>query len=338
MSRVASISDAVVNAPHVSIFDQAPCTSVLECHAEIASAETSASNWHKHFMKRNGSREHLTPPSLPPSRVACATLEACRANWQAAQALQYKWRRAAGMLSCARLGIGPTGGFCESARASRTLSNERIAKGLAHGLGELFSGLSVLELGCGLGQYGEYFARNHSSVRWLGLDGAEGVEEATKGHVHFADLSEGIPPAVLRLNSWDWVLSLEVGEHVPTALEPMFMHNLITHARVGVVVSWAQPGQGGRQHVNCQPTSYVTCAIERLGMAADDKLAQQLRDRVVKAPKGSHLAAIEASWLRRNVLVFRTRDGAAPRRAPLTEEEYEQAVSGPCNRTKHYCY
>ena len=58
-----------------------------------------------------------------------------------------------------------------------------LSKALAHGLGRLMAKQSVLDLGCGLGQYGGFFREHYPGVRWVGVDGAANVEEVTKGRV-----------------------------------------------------------------------------------------------------------------------------------------------------------
>jgi hypothetical protein len=58
----------------------------------------------------------------------------------------------------------------------------------------------------------------------VGFDGAGNVEEVTGGFVRFADLS--LP---LQMPRADWVVALEVGEHIPSAFEPTFVRNLHAH-------------------------------------------------------------------------------------------------------------
>merc|ERR1711959_250741 len=55
----------------------------------------------------------------------------------------------------------------------------------------------------------------------------------------------------------DWVVSIEVGEHIEKAKEQAFLDNLATVARRGVILSWGVPGQTGYGHVNCQSNEYV---------------------------------------------------------------------------------
>lgn len=126
----------------------------------------------------------------------------------AAEACYLHWRREAGHLSCRLNGVGPSGGFCLHKHRERVGGNFMLSHGLARALGTLFENASVLDIGAGLGQYGTFFARHHPTVRWTGIDGAEGVEEATSGRVRFVELADGLLPSLQ--HSADWVLALEV--------------------------------------------------------------------------------------------------------------------------------
>ena len=181
------------------------------------------------------------------------------------------WRRVAGDLLCNATGKGPTGGFCTPDSQNAGCLPSEMAKKLA----QLFHGKSVLDLGCGLGEYGKYFNEHDSSVQWMGLDGGEGVEEWTDGHVKFADLSEGLPGFARK--KWDWTMSIEVAEHLPQWAEPSFLHNLLLWATDGVVLSWAAVGQIGRDHINCQSREYIQCAMSLLGWRVDDVAGEALR-------------------------------------------------------------
>jgi 2-polyprenyl-3-methyl-5-hydroxy-6-metoxy-1,4-benzoquinol methylase len=165
----------------------------------------------------------------------------------------------AGRRSCKERGVGPNGGYCLTPEKSRVGGNYFMPRKMAGVLGALFANSSVLDLGCGIGQYGRYFAQDHPSVRWMGIDGAERVEEVTNGLVRFADLSEGLP--LFAQTPWDWTMSIEVAEHVPRAAEPVFVHSLIRWAREGVILSWAPPPvkhqSAGHHHVSCKLCAHI---------------------------------------------------------------------------------
>lgn len=84
--------------------------------------------------------------------------------------------------------------------------------------------LSVADFGAGVGQYGHELRSRYLMARWQGYDGAGDVKNFTRGFVSFVDLT--IPLALPRA---DWVLSLEVGEHVPREHEMMVVRNLHAH-------------------------------------------------------------------------------------------------------------
>lgn len=128
--------------------------------------------------------------------------------------------------------------------------------GLSAALHAMLEGKTVVDLGCGTNEYGFD----------LGVDGNP---ESPDG-VLIADLTRP-----LRLPVFDWVVCLEVGEHIPLELAPALFNNIHRLGREGAVVSWAVPGQQGRGHINCQPNSWVE---ERMsGYRVDREAAAALR-------------------------------------------------------------
>ncbi|XP_069194699.1 uncharacterized protein [Procambarus clarkii] len=93
---------------------------------------------------------------------------------------------------------------------------------------------------------------------------------------------------------FDWVMSLEVGEHIPESGEKNFLDNLVKHACVGVVVSWAVPGQEGHSHVNCRSNDYVRREMATRGLESDKNAERNLRSMV------GHLF-----YFRNTLMVFR---------------------------------
>ena len=115
---------------------------------------------------------------------------------------------------------------------------------------------SFNDFGAGVGQYGHALLSRRPEIRWRGYDGAGNIEQFTSGFIDWFDLS--LP---LSLPRSDWVISLEVGEHVPHSLEEMVVRNLHAHNCRGIILSWAALGQGGYFHIN------VCASLDRLARA-----------------------------------------------------------------------
>ncbi len=191
--------------------------------------------------------------TTPSSSSTAAQLQLLRQEVNFLRQRAQELRKAYGITHCALHGIGPRGGFCvdpelqkkggdDGAAASGTLCDTQLCSQLA----QLFANLSVADFGAGRGQYGKCLGT--AVGQYTAYDGGEGVEAATDGAVRFLDLSE---PTWLG-RTFDWVMSLEVGEHIPKEQESAYVGNIVRHASRGVVLSWAVPGQGGHHHVNNQ--------------------------------------------------------------------------------------
>lgn len=94
---------------------------------------------------------------------------------------------------------------------------------------------SVLELGAGLGLYTKTLQENRifSSC----YDGNIDTQTLSKGKCRILDLSLDV-----KLAKHDWVLCLEVGEHLPKQYEDILLNNIIQNSKYGIVMSWAVPG------------------------------------------------------------------------------------------------
>jgi len=99
------------------------------------------------------------------------------------------------------------------------------------------------------------------------------------------------------LEPHDWVMSLEVIEHIPAQYERIVLDNLARVAKEGIVLSWAVPGQGGYFHINNQPQSHVDEVMNERLFYRDNSASEMLR------------AASSLGWLRNNVNVYRRKGG-----------------------------
>jgi glycosyltransferase involved in cell wall biosynthesis len=157
---------------------------------------------------------------------------------------------------------------------------------LAHQLNILFRGFTVLDLGCGSGTYSKNFMDREIPAECF--DGNPNTADITNGLCKSADLT--IPQ---QFTQADWVLSLEVGEHIPPQYEDVFIQNIITHAKKGIVLSWGIPGQPGDGHINCRTNSYVISQLSKHGYSFDKVMTLKLRE------------SAEIWWFKNTIMVFR---------------------------------
>jgi len=178
--------------------------------------------------------------------------------------------------------ISKTGGFCLTKKKIAG-GNHMYDKPMANFFAiSIFKGDSVVDLGAGLGHYGKILMnhKSHPVTSWTGFDGAINVKNATDGLVKFMDLTQPGPlderPCAAKS---DWVLSLEVAEHIPPEYTDSFLRNIRCRARKGAVLSWALPVQkGGLGHVNMKTEKQMIALVERWGFRVDWTLTKGARD------------------------------------------------------------
>lgn len=149
---------------------------------------------------------------------------------------------------------------------------------------------TVLDIGCGDGYYTKYLL--DQGIYCEGYDGNPFTEKITGGLCKVADFSQ-----YQNLGYFDCVLSIEVGEHIPSIYEQVFLYNVIDHAKKCVVISWAVPGQDGNGHVNCKTNSEVKNWFYLHGFFNDLKAEIRLRNSVSPYPQTAY-------WLSNTLMVF----------------------------------
>jgi hypothetical protein len=155
---------------------------------------------------------------------------------------------------------------------------------LAAWLSEFFQGKTVIDLGCGQGRYVTYLRER--SISCVGYDGNPTTDLVP--YCHVVDLVT----ADISLRS-DWVLSLEVAEHIPPQYEYHYLKQIHYRNSRGIVISWAHRGQDGCGHVNCRDEEEVKLIMELLGYKFDDFATNNARN------------AATVSWYQQNILIFR---------------------------------
>ena len=121
------------------------------------------------------------------------------------------------------------------------------------------------------------------------FDGAPYVELTTNNRVSYIDLS--VP--IYHLNVYDWIISLEVAEHIPAQFESIYINNLVKHAKEGIILSWAKEGQGGHSHVNNKNADYVINLMKSKNFSHDLQSSNNLK---LKS---------SLPWFKDNINVFR---------------------------------
>ena len=132
---------------------------------------------------------------------------------------------------------------------------------------------NAVDLGCGNGLYVRQI--RDAGFKCDGFDGNPLTEEMTEGIASVLDLSD-----VISIEKYDLVVSLEVGEHIPSTYEETFLNNLTKTADKYIVLSWAVEGQRGTGHVNCRNNDWVIGQMEKRGFKLTDDF-YKIREAVV---------------------------------------------------------
>ncbi|KAI9190831.1 uncharacterized protein BJ171DRAFT_539066 [Polychytrium aggregatum] len=217
-----------------------------------------------------------------------------------------KWRKIAGKMMC-RDGAdtGPTGGWCLVPsqedwgipyRGRAAANHVPADEGIGATIVKFLDGSSIVDIGAGVGQYGFYLKNHGANIDYRGYDGAENVEEYTDGFLKWMDATNPLMDTIQ--GRADWVLSLEIGEHVPAEKTEELLNTFDRHNRYGVILSWAVIGQDGHHHINNKNNDEVVRIMENHGYYQDSwALDFQKEGR----------AAAQYFWFKSTFMVFKRR-------------------------------
>jgi len=147
--------------------------------------------------------------------------------------------------------------------------------------------ISVADFGCGMGNYTRDFL--NSGFKCDGFDGNPNTESLTNNLCKVLDLSQSFQLQ----HKYDWVMSLEVGEHIPKEYEQVFIDNICNHAISGIILSWAIIGQGGDGHINCQNNNYIIAELKKRGWEYLQTDSEILRKNSTR------------SWFKNTLMIFK---------------------------------
>ena len=195
-----------------------------------------------------------------------------------------------GQLSCQLSAneVSDSGGWC-SKISGKNSSEHMTDKKLSKALSKFLVGKRVASFGDGPGVYKELLLSYNEVLSYDSFDGAPYAELTTNNNVKFLDLS--VP--IYHLDQYDWVISLEVAEHIPEKFESVYLDNLVRHSREGIILSWAVIGQGGHSHINNRDFPYVKAKMEERKFIHDNASSFYLKTQS------------SFDWFKNNINVFR---------------------------------
>jgi SAM-dependent methyltransferase len=131
--------------------------------------------------------------------------------------------------------------------------NSSAAEQVLPVLFEIYKPSSILDVGCGLGNWIEV-AKKISGAEITGVDGDYVNRSLLK--IEENEFVEKDLTKPFDLNrKFDLAICLEVAEHLPEASAEGFVKSITNHSDV-IMFSAALPGQGGQHHINEQWPSY----------------------------------------------------------------------------------
>ena len=132
-------------------------------------------------------------------------------------------------------------------------SNDLSCKAVVPVLMEMFEPQSVVDVGCGTGNWIKNFALA-GIKNYLGIDGEYVSSEKLMFDANFF-LSQDLEKPITVSNTFDLVLCLEVAEHLSPGRADTLVEDLTKLSDI-VVFSAAIPSQVGQNHINLQYPEY----------------------------------------------------------------------------------
>jgi hypothetical protein len=160
----------------------------------------------------------------------------------------------------------------EEAKSIETQSSLRLMELL---LQLLPTNKIVIDFGCGPGFYVKYL--QDKGYMAFGIEGTPKHDGDQTESIIRKDLS--LPLDYLPMHN---TISFEVGEHIYSECESIFLDNITKNVESKVVMSWAIPGQGGHGHINEKDNVYIINEMEKRGFKLNLEETLMLRNEIRK--------------------------------------------------------
>lgn len=259
-------------------------------------------------------REAVAAPYCPPHDGKCCYAKGSRRFAQAnAAALHGGYCLMPMPKSASRAGQSLT--TLQIGRAGNLLAEGHVEAdfGVCRVVGQLIpTDARVLDVGAGQGQYKAAMV-NHT--KWDAYDAALNIELYTRGYVGYLDVCDPFPEEWDYPRGWDWIVSIEMAEHIPGHCEENFLR-LLKQANSGIVLSWSAKFIPD-VHGNAKPFPKVVALVEKLGFRRNAEWQDRLR------------AAATRGFLKSGMTVFER----VARSRPLGIGELTDRIGVPTGRT-----
>lgn len=175
---------------------------------------------------------------------------------------------------------------------------QKLDTGLANAIGRwcYVTGFeNVADLGCSYGRYCLHLKNEYN----LNCVGYEGNQKAIANRVFYdvrhIDLSNG--NANPHGHTYDLVVCLEVGEHIPKEKCEIFVDNVLSFTKKDLLLSWATPERkgGGIGHVNELTNKEVIEIFSKKGFQYHNDLTEIFRN------------SSKVRWFKTNIMYFRSK-------------------------------
>lgn len=142
---------------------------------------------------------------------------------------------------------------------------------------EKFNIKTVLDVGCGMGHAIAEFNKYCDEV--VGIDGSKYVVDNSPltEQIFYHDFSVG---TLETKDRYDLCWSCEFVEHVEEKYRDNFLE-VFSYAKY-LAITYAEPGQPGHHHVNCQQKEYWIEHLKRYGFEYNEELTQEMREVAYK--------------------------------------------------------
>ena len=131
---------------------------------------------------------------------------------------------------------------------------------------------SVLDVGCGMGNYLACFAEYGCAA--VGVEGSSYGIARVPGTV--LAIQHDLRTRLLMNKKFDLVMCVEVAEHVSRKYSEVLVDSICTHAKHMVLFTAAPPGTPGTDHINCQPREFWDKLFLKHGFTVDEQGTAEL--------------------------------------------------------------